>query len=90
MRVERRLVGAGGDRDGRTGVGRPFGGGGEGSNVTVWTLSSATKAGVGAYLVAKSTTGEDALTVYVLDKDVPGSATSACDATCSKSGHHCS
>ena len=58
--------------------------GGEGSNVTVWTLSSATKAGVGAYLVAESTTGEDPLTVYVLNKDVPGSGTSACDATCSK------
>ena len=62
----------------------PLVGGGEGSNVTVWTLSSATKAGVGAYLVAESTTGQDALTVYVLDKDVPGSGTSACDATCSK------
>ena len=62
----------------------PSAAGGEGSNITVWTLSSATKAGVGAYLVAESTTGEDPLAVYVLNKDVPGSGTSACDATCSK------
>ncbi len=62
----------------------PSAAGGEGSNVAVWTVSSATKAGVGAYLVAESTTGEDPLTVYVLNKDVPGSGTSACDATCSK------
>ena len=31
----------------------PSAAGGEGSNVTVWTLSSTTKAGVGAYLVAE-------------------------------------
>jgi predicted lipoprotein with Yx(FWY)xxD motif len=55
--------------------------GGEG-NVTVWTLSSANKAGIGAYLVAESTTGEDALTVYVFNKDVPGSGSSTCDASC--------
>jgi predicted lipoprotein with Yx(FWY)xxD motif len=59
------------------------GAGGE-SNVTVWTLSSATKPGIGAYLVAESTTGEDALTVYVFDKDVPGSGSSACDVSCAK------
>jgi predicted lipoprotein with Yx(FWY)xxD motif len=59
--------------------------GGEGSHVTVWTLSAANKAAVGAYLVAESTTGEDALTVYVFKKDVPGSGSSACDATCAKS-----
>ena len=58
--------------------------GGEGSNVNVWTLSSATKSGVGTYLVAESTTGEDALTVYVSSKDVAASGTSACDATCAK------
>jgi predicted lipoprotein with Yx(FWY)xxD motif len=58
--------------------------GGEGSHVTAWTLSSANKAAVGAYLVAESTTGEDALTVYVFSKDIPGSGASACDATCAK------
>ena len=62
----------------------PSAAGGEGSNVTVWTLSSTTKAGVGGYLVAESTTGEDPLTVYLFNNDVPGSGTSACDATCSK------
>ena len=40
----------------------PSAAGGEGSNVAVWTLSSTTKAGVGAYLVAELTTGEDPLT----------------------------
>ena len=54
------------------------------SHVTVWTLSSSTKAGVGAYLVAESTTGEDALTVYVFKTDIPGSGSSACDASCAK------
>lgn len=58
--------------------------GGEGSHVTVWTLSSANKAALGAYLVAESTTGEDPLAVYVFNKDIPGSGTSACDASCSK------
>ena len=57
--------------------------GGE-SNVTVWTLSSSHKAGIGAYLVAESTTGEDPLTVYTFKKDVPGSGSSACDAGCTK------
>lgn len=57
--------------------------GGE-TNVTVWTLSSTTKDGVGTYLVAESSTGEDALTVYVFAKDVRGSGASACDATCAK------
>ena len=54
--------------------------GGEGSHVTVWTLSSANKAAVGGYLAAESTTGEDPLAVYVFNKDIPGSGTSACDA----------
>ena len=62
----------------------PTAAGGEGNNVAVWTLSSTTKAGVGTYLVAESTTGEDPLTVYVFNKDVPGSGTSACNASCSK------
>lgn len=57
--------------------------GGE-SGVTVWTVSSSTKAGIGAYLVAESTTGEDPLTVYVFKKDIPGSGSSACDASCAK------
>lgn len=47
--------------------------GGE-SHVTMWTMSSADKAGIGAYLVAESTTGEDPLTVYVFKKDIPGSS----------------
>jgi predicted lipoprotein with Yx(FWY)xxD motif len=50
----------------------------------VWTLSSSNKAGIGAYLVAESTTGEDPLTVYVFKKDIPGSGSSACDAGCAK------
>ena len=54
------------------------------SNVTVWTLSSSNKAGIGAYLVAESTTGEDPLTVYFFKKDIPGSGSSACDASCAK------
>lgn len=55
-----------------------------GSKVTVWTVSSSNKAGIGAYLVAESTTGEDALTVYVFKKDISGSGSSACDASCAK------
>ncbi len=62
----------------------PSAAGGEGSNGTVWTLSSSTKAGLGAYLVAESTTGGDPLAVYVFNKDTPGSGKSACDVTCSK------
>jgi predicted lipoprotein with Yx(FWY)xxD motif len=54
------------------------------SHVTVWTLSSSKKAGVGAYLVAESTTGEDPLAVYVFKKDIPGSGSSACDTSCAK------
>jgi predicted lipoprotein with Yx(FWY)xxD motif len=54
------------------------------SHVTVWTLSSSNKAGIGVYLVAESTTGEDPLTVYVFKKDIPGSGSSACDASCAK------
>jgi len=50
----------------------------------VWTLSPANKAGIGAYLVAESTTGEDPLTVYVFKKDLAGSGSSACDASCAK------
>ena len=57
---------------------------GEGSHVTVWTLSSSNKTGIGPYLVAESTTGEDPLAVYVLKKDIAGSGSSACDASCAK------
>jgi predicted lipoprotein with Yx(FWY)xxD motif len=78
------LVGSSYDPSGRGRVGSSFGHRGEGSHVTVWTLSSATKAAVGAYLVAESTTGEDPLTAYVFNKDIPGPGTSACDASCSK------
>jgi len=57
---------------------------GEGSHVTVWTLSSSNKTGIGPYLVAESTTGEDPLAVYVFKKDIAGSGSSACDANCTK------
>jgi predicted lipoprotein with Yx(FWY)xxD motif len=58
--------------------------GGEGSHVTVWTLSSANKAGIGPYLSAEATTGQDALAVYTFKNDTPDSGASACDATCAK------
>jgi predicted lipoprotein with Yx(FWY)xxD motif len=57
---------------------------GEGSHVTVWTLSSSNKTGIGPYLVAESTTGEDPLAVYVFKKDIAGSGSSGCDASCAK------
>ena len=69
------------------GAGSPSQGGlaaGGESNVTVWTVSSANKAPIGDYLVAESTTGGDALTVYVYKKDIPGSGSSACDLSCSR------
>ncbi len=56
---------------------------GEGSNVAIWTVSSSNKAGI-HYLQAESTTGEDALTVYVFNKDIAGSGSSACDVSCAK------
>lgn len=54
------------------------------SKVSVWTLSSSNKAGIGAYLVAEWTMGEDPQTVYVFKKDTTGSGSSACDASCAK------
>jgi predicted lipoprotein with Yx(FWY)xxD motif len=50
----------------------------------VWTLSPSSKPGIGAYLVAEWTMGEDPLTVYVFKKDIPGSGSSACDTSCAK------
>jgi predicted lipoprotein with Yx(FWY)xxD motif len=58
-------------------------GGGE-SVVSVWTLSSLSKPGIGAYLVAEWTMGGDPLAVYIFKKDIPGSGSSACDASCAK------
>ena len=84
LRFERRCVRGSGDHDGRIGVGHSFGGRRGGKQRHGWTLSSSTKAGLGAYLVAESTTGGDPLAVYVFNKDTPGSGKSACDVTCSK------
>jgi len=52
------------------------------SNAAVWTVTTANKAGLGDYLTAELSTGEDAKTVYVFKNDKPGSGSSACDATC--------